>query len=110
MTTKYLTITDIGSATIRATAISPFNLGLVEFVTIESLNPVQQPTGPRENIPVNPQGATGPRVPESDTQPPPPQRGPEPVSPQTAPTTAPPTSPTTASPRGTANTTPRNFR
>ena len=106
MTTKYLTITDIGRVNLRATAISPFNLGLAQLVTIESLNPVQQPTGPRENIPNSPQNATGPTTPNGDTQPPPPQRGPEPVSP----TTAPPTSPTTAPPTSPANTTPRNFR
>lgn len=94
MTIKYLTINDIGIARIRASAISPFNLGIVEFASVESLNPVTRETGPQGGA----TGATGPRQPESDTPPSPPQRD-----------VAPPTSPTTSTPRS-GEATSRQFR
>lgn len=53
MTTKYLTVNDIGTVTITATAVSPDGLSITQLETINSLNTVGAP--PRRDIIENPE-------------------------------------------------------
>lgn len=52
MTTKYLTVNDLGTVTITATAVSPDGLGITQFETINSLNIVG--ARPKRDIIENP--------------------------------------------------------
>lgn len=100
MTTKYLTISDIGRVAITVTATSPDGFGITQFATVESINPIIAPTAPPIKPTLPSVDGSLPLPPRGDTQPLPPQR--EPFSPP-ATTTAPPRPTTTAAPRQTTS-------